>query len=90
MAVATFETLYTTSGIHQFLFAGKKRMTGGADLGIDLLARRSSLKRIATQTLNGGVGIHRVNTFFHLFLLDIIGAQNERNDSPASNFNDLG
>jgi len=74
LAVAPFETLYTASGIHQFLFTGKKRMTGGADLGIDLLARGSGLKHVATHTLNGGIGIHRVDTFFHLFLLDIIGA----------------
>jgi hypothetical protein len=74
LAVAPLETLYTASGIHQFLFTGKKRMTGGADLGIDLLARGSGLKRVATQALNGGFGIHRVDTFFHLFLLAIIGA----------------
>jgi hypothetical protein len=74
LAVATFKTLYSPCGIDQLLFTGKKRMTGGADLGINLLTRGTGLEHVATQTLNGGIGIHRVDTFFHLFLLDIIGA----------------
>src|ERR1039457_1841214 len=71
LSVASLETLNTSSSIDKLLFAGKKRMTGGADLGVDLLAGRAGLETVATQALHSGIRIHWVDTFFHFFLLHI-------------------
>src|SRR5476651_374171 len=75
LSVASFESFDTSGSIDELLFTGKKRMTGRADLGVDLLACGTGLEHVATQALHSGIRIHRVDTFFHLFLLHI-GAAN--------------
>jgi hypothetical protein len=69
LAVTFFKALNTTCGINKFLLAGEKRMAGGADLSVDLLLGGPGLERVAAEALDGYIGIHGVNTFFHLFLL---------------------
>src|SRR6185369_5217855 len=70
-AVALFEPLHATGGVNQLLLAGEERMAGGADLGVDLLAGRTGLECVTTQTFHGNIGINGVDAFFHLFLLHI-------------------
>ena len=80
LSVAPFETLDTSGCIDKLLFAGEKRMTGGADLGVDLLAGGAGLELIATQTLNRGISVHWVDTFFHLFLLHLVQQNAQSNE----------
>jgi hypothetical protein len=69
LAVTFFEALNTTSCVNEFLLAGEKRVAGRADLGIDLLLGGPGLECVTAEALDGHIGIHGVNTFFHLFLL---------------------
>jgi hypothetical protein len=71
LAVTFFEALNTTSGVNKFLFSGEKRMTSRADLCADLFFCGTRLECVTAEALNGYIGIHGVNTFFHLFLLNI-------------------
>jgi hypothetical protein len=65
LTVTFFETLHASGGVNQLLFARKKRMACGADLGGDLLTGGTCLESVAAQTLDGDIGIYRVDTFFH-------------------------
>lgn len=69
LVVASFKSLNTTGSINKLLFAGKKRMAGRADFSTDLFQGGTGLECVAAQTLYSYLGIHWVNTFFHIFLL---------------------
>ena len=69
LAVTSFESFNTPGSVNKFLLAGEKRVTGRADFGVDLLTRGACLERVAAQAPDSYIGIHWVNTFFHLFLL---------------------
>ena len=69
LAVTFFVAIDTSCGVNQFLLAGVKRVAGGTDLGVDLFSCGACLECITAQTLDGNLGIFRVNAFFHLFLL---------------------
>jgi hypothetical protein len=69
LAVTLFETLNATGCVNQFLLAGVERMAGRTDLGIDLFFCRTCQESVSADAANGYLGIHWVNTFFHLFLL---------------------
>ena len=55
----------TTCSIYQFLFSGKKRMTGRTDLHLDFLLHGTNLDLIAAGTDSFHLTIFRVDTFFH-------------------------
>jgi hypothetical protein len=76
LAVAFLEALYPASGVNQFLLAGEERVAGGTDFGVDFLEGRTGLKRVSAQALDRNLVVRRVDSFFHLFLLQIGAAKN--------------
>jgi hypothetical protein len=48
------ETLDSAGGVHQFLFAGEKRMAFGANFHADVFLCRPHLDRVAAGTLDRG------------------------------------
>jgi hypothetical protein len=63
-----FTKSFNTPGrIHQFLFAGKKRMALGANFNTDVLAGRADFHDIATGAFDVGFRILRMNIRFHFF-----------------------
>jgi hypothetical protein len=75
LVVTLLEAFNAAGSVNQFLFTGKKRMAGGADLGVDFAFGGTGQKRVAAQTLYGYFGIHGVNAFFHLVLLLSLAAK---------------
>jgi hypothetical protein len=69
LAVTFFKALNTTGSVNKFLLPGEKRVAGRADLSIDFLLGGPRLECVTAEALDGHIGIHGVNTFFHLFLL---------------------
>jgi hypothetical protein len=59
------EPLDAAGGIHQFLLAGEKRVALGTNFHANVFFRRSSLDAAAAGTLDGGLGIFRMNIGFH-------------------------
>ncbi len=55
----------TACSIDQFLFTGKKRMTGGTDLNLDFLLYRTNLNHVAASANSVYLMIFRVDAFFH-------------------------
>jgi hypothetical protein len=59
------EALYTTSRIHQLLFAGKKRMTLGTDFDRNPIFCGSHIESGPAGAFNGRVVVVRVDIRFH-------------------------
>jgi hypothetical protein len=60
------ETLNAACGVDQFLFSGEKGMTLGTNFNGNILFGAPYLDRGAAGTLNGRVGIVRVDIWFHI------------------------
>jgi hypothetical protein len=60
------ETLDTTCGVYEFLFAGEKRMAFRTDFHADIRFRGTDLKHISTRAFYGCYGILRMNIRFHV------------------------
>jgi hypothetical protein len=82
LAVAFLEALNPTSGVNQFLLAGEERVAGGTDFGVDLFEGRTGLERVSAQTFDRNLVVHRVDSFFHLFLLQIGAARKYSHELP--------
>ena len=65
-AVALGEFFNATGGIHEFLFAGEKRMTSGADTDSNITARRACVIDRATRANDICLVIFWMNVCFHL------------------------
>jgi hypothetical protein len=65
-AVALGEFFYAAGGVDEFLFAGEKRMTSGADTNSNIFARRAGMINRATRTHDIGLVILWMNACFHL------------------------
>jgi hypothetical protein len=61
------ESFDTAGRIHEFLFAGKKRMTFGTNFDADVFFRGSDLYGVAAGTLHGRVEIIRMDVSFHCY-----------------------
>jgi hypothetical protein len=60
------EPLDAAGRIHQLLLAGKKRVAFGTNFHAYVFFRRSDLDGAAAGTLDGGVGIIRMNVWLSL------------------------
>jgi hypothetical protein len=88
LAVAFLEALDAAGGVHQLLLAGEERMACRADLGVDFLEGRTGLKCVSAETLDSYIIVRRVDTFSHLFLLQIGAAKNIQVSAVKCNRND--
>ena len=71
-AESLVETVNTSTGIDQLLFAGIERVALGADFNTDVLLGGTGRKDVATSTADGSlfvVGMDAFLHFVHLFLL---------------------
>jgi hypothetical protein len=59
------EALDTTGGVHQLLFAGKKRVALGTDFDRNPLFGRAQLKRGPAGTLDGRIFVFRMDIWLH-------------------------
>jgi hypothetical protein len=59
------KTLDATGRIDEFLFAGVKRMTPGADLNADVLFGRSRLKLVSAVTSDSSLIVFGMNILLH-------------------------
>jgi hypothetical protein len=59
------EALDTASRVHQFLLAGVKRVAFGTNFHAYVFFRRSDLNNVPAGTLNGRLGIIRMDVSFH-------------------------
>ena len=64
-AVALGEFFDATGRVHEFLFAGEKRMTSGADTDSNVITRRARFVDRAARTDDICLLILRVNACFH-------------------------
>src|SRR5207248_8712573 len=64
-AIALGEFFHTTGRVYEFLFAGEKRMTSGADTDSNVTTRRASLIDRAARADDIGFVILWVNACFH-------------------------
>ena len=64
--VTLVETIHTTAGVHQLLFAGEERMTFGANFNLNVLDGGRSFNHIAARTGDGGGLIVGMNILFHV------------------------
>jgi hypothetical protein len=69
------ETLYAACRIDKFLFAGKKRVAGRANLNLDILCRRARFYHIAAGAGNRRQFVIRMYSLFHIFLTMILVVQ---------------
>ncbi len=65
-AVTTDEFLDPAGGIDEFLFAGEKRMTSGADADFNITPRRTRVIDRAARAHDIGLVIFRMNARFHV------------------------
>ena len=65
-AVTAREFLDSAGGIDEFLFAGEKRMAGGADADFNITPRRTCVIDGTTRTDDVGLVILRMNVRFHV------------------------
>jgi hypothetical protein len=65
-AVTTGEFLDPAGGIDEFLFAGEKRMTTGADADFNITPRRPRVINRAARADDIGLVIFRMNARFHV------------------------
>ena len=65
-AVALGEFLNATGGIDEFLFAGEKRMAGGADTDSNVAPGRAGVIHRAARANDVGLVILWVNACFHV------------------------
>ena len=64
-AIALGEFFHATGRVYEFLFAGEKRMTSGADTDSNVTTRRASLIDRAARADDIGFMILWVNACFH-------------------------
>jgi hypothetical protein len=64
------EFFHSTGCIDYLLFTGKKGMTLGTDFHPDFFFSRTGFEGITAGTGNRTLNISRMNSFFHLHLLD--------------------
>ena len=62
------ETLDASAGVDQLLLASVERMALGANFNTDVFFGRTDFHGISTSAFNGGLGILRMNSWFHFFL----------------------
>src|SRR5437763_6711512 len=65
-AVALGEFFHATGRVHEFLFAGEKRLTSGADTDSNVALGRASVIHRAARAHNIGLVILWMNTCFHV------------------------
>ena len=65
LGVASAEFFDAAGGVNQFLFAGKERVAGGADLHLQLGEYRADLKGAAAGTYRVNSLVFRMYIFFH-------------------------
>ena len=66
LAIAPVKSIHASGGIDQLLLAGEKRVTGGANLDVQIVfSRRARLKSFATCAGDGYLIIFGVNCRFH-------------------------
>ena len=65
-AVALGEFFHATGRVHEFLFAGEKRMTSGADTDSNVALGRAGVIHRATRANNVGLVILWMNACFHV------------------------
>jgi hypothetical protein len=63
------ESLDAPGGVHQFLFAGEKRMTFGAYFHPDIGLGRSGFENSPACALDGRLFVIRMNVGFHFYKL---------------------
>ena len=64
-AIALGKFFHATGRVHEFLFAGEKRMTSGADTDSDVAPSRAGFINRATRAHDIGFVIFWVNACFH-------------------------
>ena len=65
-AIAAREFLHPAGGIDELLFAGEKRMAGGADADFDVPASRAGMVDRAAGAANVRLVVVRMNVRFHV------------------------
>ena len=90
LSVLPHESFNPALRVHELLFAGKERMTTGADLCIDLFPCRPCLEFIPARTPYNGFHVFRVDSFLHRVHSLYRSGETERNArriSPCTNHN---
>ena len=64
-AVSLGEFFNATGGIHEFLFAGEKRMTSGADTDSNVAASRAGVIHRSARANHVGFVVFWMDAFFH-------------------------
>jgi hypothetical protein len=64
-AVLSAEPLDATGSVNQLLFAGEKRMAGGADFHMDIFRRRTGLNHVTAGACNRRGLVFGMNVIFH-------------------------
>jgi hypothetical protein len=74
VGVLLLETLDASSGVHQFLLAGEKRVATGANFNAEGIALhcRASLKSMSAGAMNVYGVVIGVNTGLHVVLLSVV------------------
>ena len=63
--VTLLESVYTSAGINELLFAGEKRMAFGANFNTDILFSGTRRNNLAARTRDRGLVILGMDTLFH-------------------------
>lgn len=65
LSVFSVETFNPAGGVHQLLFPGKERMTGGTNFHADVFFGGAGRNFVATSATNVGFVVIRMNSVFH-------------------------